>query len=132
MFGVANQLLACAALAVATTILLREAPRRVYALVTVLPLVFVATTTISAAVMSISIIYLPMTRVTATRSTGLVDTGVTLGLPLCIWMVLAGQRRSLGAHAASRRHLGLERVDGERGRKWGRRWGTSPASAGLR
>jgi len=33
-------------LAIATTILLREAERRIYALVTILPLVFVATTTI--------------------------------------------------------------------------------------
>jgi carbon starvation protein len=90
MFGVANQLLACTALAVATTILLREATRRVYALVTFLPLVFVATTTISAAVMSILVIYMPMTANPATRSTGWVDTGVTTGLLACIVMILAG------------------------------------------
>jgi carbon starvation protein len=90
MFGVANQLLACTALAIATTILLREAKRRVYALVTALPLAFVATTTISAAVMSITTIYLPMTRVDATRGTGWVDTGVTSGLLACMAMVLTG------------------------------------------
>jgi hypothetical protein len=38
MFGVANQLLACTALCVGTTIVLREAPKRQYALVTLLPL----------------------------------------------------------------------------------------------
>ena len=38
MFGIANQLLACTALCVGTTILLREAPKRVYALVTLVPL----------------------------------------------------------------------------------------------
>ena len=48
MFGVANQLLACAALCVATTIILREAPKKRYALVTLLPLAFVSTTTITA------------------------------------------------------------------------------------
>ena len=90
MFGVANQLLACTALAIATTILLREGRRRVYALVTVLPLVFVATTTISAAVMSIQILYLPMTKAAATRSTGWVDTGVTTGLLACMVMVIGG------------------------------------------
>jgi carbon starvation protein len=90
MFGVANQLLACTALAVATTILLRESKKRVYALVTVLPLVFVATTTISAAVMSITMIYLPLTQNPATRSTGWVDTGVTTGLLACMTMVILG------------------------------------------
>jgi carbon starvation protein len=90
MFGVANQLLACAALAIGTTILLREAKRRVYALVTLLPLMFVATTTISAAVMSILVIYLPMTQSPATRYTGWVDTGVTTGLLACIVMIILG------------------------------------------
>jgi len=90
MFGVANQLLACTALAIATTILLREAKKRVYALVTVLPLTFVATTTISAAVMSITTIYLPMTRSDATRATGWVDTAVTSGLLACMAMVITG------------------------------------------
>ena len=37
MFGVANQLLATCALAVGTTVLLREARRPAYALVTLLP-----------------------------------------------------------------------------------------------
>jgi carbon starvation protein len=90
MFGVANQLLACTALAIATTILLREAPRRVHALVTVLPLAFVATTTCSAAVMSITTLYLPMTENPATRATGWVDTLVTTGLLACMVMVIAG------------------------------------------
>ncbi len=90
MFGVANQLLACTALAIATTILLREGRRRVYALVTALPLAFVATTTISAAVMSITMIYLPMTASAATRGTGWVDTGVTTGLLACMAMVITG------------------------------------------
>ncbi len=90
MFGVANQLLACTALSIATTILLREARRRVHALVTLLPLAFVATTTISAAVMSILTLYLPMTKNPATRATGWVDTAFTTGLLACIVMVITG------------------------------------------
>jgi len=90
MFGVANQLLACTALAIATTILLREGASRFYALVTVLPLAFVSTTTISAAVMSITTIYLPMTRVAATRATGWVDAAFTTSLLACIVMILLG------------------------------------------
>ena len=53
MFGIANQLLACAALCVATTILLREAPRRVHAWVTAGPLAFLSTTTLTAGIMKI-------------------------------------------------------------------------------
>jgi carbon starvation protein len=90
MFGVANQLLACTALAVATTILLREAKKRRYALVTALPLVFVGTTTITAAVQSIRILYLPMMNAPATRTRGLVNASVTAILLVCVLMILAG------------------------------------------
>ncbi len=54
MFGIANQLLACAALAVATTVILREGKRRAYAWVTLAPLIFVSGTTITAGIESIS------------------------------------------------------------------------------
>ena len=40
MFGIANQLLACVALCVATTIILREGAKKAYALITLLPLAF--------------------------------------------------------------------------------------------
>ena len=90
MFGVANQLLACTALAVATTILLREAKKRRYALVTGLPLAFVGTTTITAAVESIRILYLPMMNEPATRTRGLVNASVTAILLGCVLMILGG------------------------------------------
>ena len=93
MFGIANQLLACTALCVATTILLRESPRRVYALVTVLPLAFVSVTTISAGVESVLTIYLPMTSTSTTRTTGLVNTAVTSLLLACIGTILVGSAR---------------------------------------
>lgn len=53
MLGIANQLLAAIALAVGTTYLLVHAPKRVYALCTALPLVFVVATVFTAGVQSI-------------------------------------------------------------------------------
>jgi len=44
MLGIANQLLACIALAIGTTYILRHSPKRIYALVTFLPFVFVLAT----------------------------------------------------------------------------------------
>jgi carbon starvation protein len=90
MFGIANQLLACTALCIATTILLREAPRRVYAWVTLAPLLFVGVTTITAGVESVGTLYVPMMRDAATRTTGLVNVVVTLVLLACVAMVIVG------------------------------------------
>ena len=90
MFGIANQLLACAALAVGTTILLREGKRRMHALVTLLPLVFVGTTTLTAGVESVLFLYLPMTRDMATRATGMINVALTCLLLACIAMILVG------------------------------------------
>jgi carbon starvation protein len=90
MFGIANQLLACTALCVGTTILMREAKRRVYALVTLLPLAFVSTTTLAAGVQSIRILFLPMTQNPLTRTIGLVNVAITSLLLLCVTMVIVG------------------------------------------
>jgi carbon starvation protein len=53
MMGIANQLLAVIALAVGTTYLLLHAPKRVYALCTALPMIFVVVTVFTAGVESI-------------------------------------------------------------------------------
>ncbi len=53
MYGIANQLLAAIALAVGTTYLLLHAPKRIYALCTFLPLLFVVATVFTAGVESI-------------------------------------------------------------------------------
>jgi carbon starvation protein len=102
MFGVANQLLASAALCVATTIILREARNKAYALVTLAPLAFVATTTITAGVQAIRTLYLPMTRADdpATVSVGRVNLAVTATLLACIALVIAGSVRRWFARAA--------------------------------
>ena len=90
MFGIANQLLACTALAIATTILLREARRKIHALITLLPLAFVGTTTIAAGVESVRHLFLPMMEKPATYTTGLVNVLVTLLLLACVLMVIVG------------------------------------------
>jgi carbon starvation protein len=93
MFGIANQLLACTALCVGTTVILRESARRKYALVTVCPLLFVGTTTITAGVQSLYGIYYPMTQVAATRVTGFVNLVVTSALLLGVALVIVGSAR---------------------------------------
>ncbi len=58
MFGIANQLLAVVALAVATATIINS-DRLKYAWVTILPMLFVATTTLTAGYRSINEIFLP-------------------------------------------------------------------------
>ena len=93
MFGIANQLLASVALVVGTTILLREAKRVRYALVTFLPLLFVGTTTLTAGVRAFFEIYLPMARVDATASIGRVCASVTAILVVCVATILVVSAR---------------------------------------
>jgi carbon starvation protein len=93
MFGVANQLLASAALCVATTIILREAPKKRYALVTLLPLAFVSTTTITAGIQAIRTLYLPMMDVAETATIGRVNLVVTTTLLACVALVIGGSVR---------------------------------------
>jgi carbon starvation protein len=93
MFGIANQLLACAALCVGTTVILRHAQKKSYALVTILPLCFVGTTTISAGVLSVFTIYYPMAINAATRITGMVNLIVTSALLVGVAFVIVGSVR---------------------------------------
>jgi carbon starvation protein len=78
MFGVANQLLAAVALAIGTVIILTEAPRKVYALTTAIPFVFVIVTTAWAGVVNITATYLPMTSDPRTALVGWVDVALTV------------------------------------------------------
>jgi carbon starvation protein len=89
MFGIANQLLATVALAVGATILLREGRRPAYAWVALGPLIFVAGTTITAAVRSLFEVYLPMARDPATATMGAINAGVTATLLTCVLSILA-------------------------------------------
>ena len=55
MFGTANQLLAVLALCIGTTIIFRVAPKKSYALVTFVPMVFLAVTVLAAGTMNIGV-----------------------------------------------------------------------------
>ncbi|MDB5221006.1 MAG: Carbon starvation protein, partial [Myxococcaceae bacterium] len=90
MFGIANQLLACTALCVGTTIILREGKKKSYALVTLGPLAFVGTTTMAAGVQSVRGIFLPLVANPATRTLGIVNVVVTTVLLVCVTMVIVG------------------------------------------
>jgi carbon starvation protein len=90
MFGIANQLLACAALCVGTTIILRESPKKAYAWITLAPLCFVAVTTITAGVQSVITIYYPLSQAAATRVTGLVNMIVVSLLLFGVAFIIVG------------------------------------------
>jgi len=76
MFGIANQLLAAVALCVATTIIINSGKAR-YSWVTILPLTFVATTTLVAGWESITDIFWPLAQKPETSVQGYINTGLT-------------------------------------------------------
>ncbi|MCY1066554.1 carbon starvation protein A [Nannocystis sp. RBIL2] len=93
MFGIANQLLASVALAVGTTIVLKEGRRPAYAWVTLGPLLFVGTTTLTAGFRSLVEVYVPMTRDPATATMGVVNTVVTATLLTCVLAIVVMSAR---------------------------------------
>src|SRR5437660_10507884 len=76
MFGIANQLLAAVALCVASTIVINAGNAK-YSWVTILPLSFVASTTLVAGYQSIRDIFWPLTQKTETALQGYIDTSLT-------------------------------------------------------
>ena len=92
MFGVTNQLLASVALCVATSALVNSGKQR-YAWVTLLPLLFVATTTVWAGILNIRDSFLPMTRDPATAVQGWLDAGLTAVILACAALILIESAR---------------------------------------
>jgi carbon starvation protein len=95
MFGIANQLLAAMALSIGTTVIIKSGRAR-YAWVTLLPLLFVAVTTLSAGWLSITGSFLPMARDAATGAirfqgylnaslTGIMMAAILLTIGNCVW-----------------------------------------------
>jgi carbon starvation protein len=76
MFGIANQLLAAVALCVATTIIINSGKAR-YSWVTIVPLSFVATTTLVAGWESITDIFWPLAKKPETSVQGYINTFLT-------------------------------------------------------
>jgi carbon starvation protein len=102
MFGIANQLLAVIALCVGTTVIINIGRAR-YAWVTVLPLVFVATTTLTAGWRSIFDNFWRETFKPETAFRGYLNTALTAIMMTCVVVVLIDSllrwRRTLGGTA---------------------------------
>ena len=92
MFGVANQLLASVALCVATTAIINSGKQR-YVWVTVIPLVFVSVTTLSAGYLNITDNFLPMSEVPATMFQGYLDAALTAVIMICAVIILVDSGR---------------------------------------
>ena len=90
MFGIANQLLAAVALAVATTIVINKWRAR-YAWITAVPLAFVSVTTLSAGVLSVRDNFWPMANGPdpAKHFQGYLDTILTVIMMVCVVVILA-------------------------------------------
>jgi carbon starvation protein len=93
MFGTANQLLACVALAVATTFLVNMGKPR-YALLTALPMLFVATTTLSAGYLNVVDNFLPLAQTAGNAFRGYLQAGLSIVMMAAVVVVLvdAGRR----------------------------------------
>ena len=92
MFGTANQLLAAVALAVATAALL-NAGKVKYVWVTLVPLVFIAITTIYAGILNITDNFLPLSREPGKEVLGWVNVTLTAVILFCVIVVLAETAR---------------------------------------
>jgi carbon starvation protein len=90
MFGIANQLLASVALAVGTTIIINSGKAR-YAWVTLLPLSFVAVTTLTAGVMSVQMIFWPLAigPDPSRHFQGYLNTSLTIMMMVSVLVILA-------------------------------------------
>lgn len=86
MFGVANQLLATFALVVATTWIINRGKIK-YAWVTFIPMLFVGITTITAAIMNIKNIYMPMLSKDGKFLTGMVNLSLTGVILICVVII---------------------------------------------
>lgn len=111
MLGIANQLLATIALVVGTTWLLLHSPRRVYALCTGVPLVFVVVTVFTAGVQSIQMWWASLSKLNPATDGGEIFMMKLACLLACIMLALSavilldGIRRWYSVLSAGRRKV---------------------------
>jgi carbon starvation protein len=87
LFGIANQLLACIALCVGTSLIINMG-RAKYAWVTMLPVSFLATNTLTGGFLSIRDNYWPLTANPSTVVQGWVDTICTASIMLLVGLII--------------------------------------------
>lgn len=87
MFGTANQLLATIALTVGTSFIINRG-RIKYAWVTILPMLFVGVTTMTAAYLNVKNIYLPQVQEPATLVPGLINLILTVSIMICVVVII--------------------------------------------
>jgi carbon starvation protein len=88
MFGTANQLLAAIALTVGTSFIINRGKAR-YAWVTILPLIFIAITTLVAGAMNSVNIFAPMIFVPKTQVQGIINLVLTIVIMASVVVVMA-------------------------------------------
>ncbi len=95
MFGIANQLLATIALSIATTIIVNNPKSAKYAFVTLIPFVFLATTTLSAGWLSVQNNFWPIAigPDPTKHVQGYVDTIATLTMMACVLIIIGAAVR---------------------------------------
>ena len=87
MFGSANQLLATIALVVGTSYIINRGKIR-YAWITILPMIFVGVTTLTAGWQNITNIYLPQAIDIKTRVAGVINMTLTVIIVICVLIIL--------------------------------------------
>jgi carbon starvation protein len=94
MFGIANQLLASVALTVATTVIINSGRAR-YAWVTMVPLAFLCTTTLTAGTLSVKNQYWPMATGPnpAVHVQGYLQSGLTVMMMVCVIIIVSSAVR---------------------------------------
>ena len=86
MFGAANQLLATIALAIGTSFIINRG-RIKYAWVTIVPMVFVGVTTLTAAILNIKNIYIPQITDPATLVLGMINLLLTICIIISVIII---------------------------------------------
>ncbi|MBI2375873.1 MAG: carbon starvation protein A [Deltaproteobacteria bacterium] len=97
MFGISNQLLAVVALAVGTVVIVSSGRAR-YAFVTLVPMTFVATTTLTAGWLSITDRFIPMTKVPEKAFQGALDAVLVAAMMAAVVVVLIESALRISKH----------------------------------
>jgi carbon starvation protein len=88
MFGSANQLLATIALVVGTSFIINRGKIK-YVWITIIPMLFVGITTLTAGFENVVNIYLPQALAPQTRVAGIINMSLTIIIVVCVFIILS-------------------------------------------